>query len=103
RSVNSRPCGSLTRPPKTRWSLLMTAPLASNSPRLQSALGADGIDCCLTARPGGLAETVDQRLDRAGAGVPRNVELGHLLPAGILGRVIGIAGAGGDPAAGLAH
>src|SRR5262245_34516699 len=81
----------------------MAGPLASIRPVHQSALGANRVDRGLAARLGSLANAVNQGLDSAGAGITGDVELAQLFAAGLLGGVEGVTGAGGDPAAGLAH
>src|SRR5688572_10060486 len=87
RSTKSRPWGSLTRPPKTRWSLLMGGPLASNRSALQSAFVARCFERGLAARASRLGDPVDQRLDRAAAGVAGDVKLAELFATGFLGGI----------------
>src|SRR5687768_15697424 len=102
KSTKSRPCGSLTRPPKTRWSLLMGRPLASKPRLLQSAFVARGFERRLAAGPRCLGNAIDQRLDRALAGLSSNIELSQLLPARFPRGIGGGSGGVGDAAADIA-
>src|SRR5688572_19066738 len=82
----------------------MTGPLASiaalaNRSIDRSALVADGAERGLARGLGRLAQSVDQRLDRARPGVAGDVELGELLAAGFPGRIGRGPGAVCDPGA----